>query len=101
MLCWRPLALIISLAAFAPPAFASSAGRVVYATYDVGATLATVNPDGTDTRVLVPGADPVWSPNGRWIAYTNQYSEIWRVRGDGTHAKPMVGADAKQLDEPT
>jgi Tol biopolymer transport system component len=98
MLRWHPLALIISLAAFTPPAFASSAGPVVYATY---AKLATVNPDGTDIRLLVPGSQPVWSPNGRWIAYTHQYEEIWRVRGDGTDAQRIVRDRDKELGEPT
>jgi Tol biopolymer transport system component len=98
---WRLLALIISVAVVTPPAFAAGDRRVVYTASTTGATLTTVNPDGTDTRVLTPGAQPVWSSNGRWIAYTDAYTQIWRVRGDGTGRHVMVRHRDKQLTEPT
>jgi hypothetical protein len=66
----RVLALIIGVAAFVPPAFASSGGPVVYTTYTERAALATVNADGTNSRVLVLGSDPAWSPSRRWIAFS-------------------------------
>lgn len=100
MLRVRVLALIIGVAAFVPPAFASSGGPVVYTTYTERAALATVNPDGTNSRVLVLGSDPAWSPSGRWIAYTHDYTEIWRVHPDGSSAHRMVRLRDREMREP-
>src|SRR5215213_10738659 len=101
MLRRRVLAFTIGLAALAPPAVASSGGPVAYTTYTDRATLATVNPDGTDNRVLVAGSDPAWSPHGRWLAYSRDYTEIWRVRADGSHAQRMVGMRDRAMREPS
>ena len=96
-------ALIVGGTAVAvAPAAGSDGGPVAYATYtDDGATLATVMPDGSDNRVLVPGSDPAWSPNGRWLAYSYYYEEIWRVRPDGTDSERMVRVSGRSATEPT
>lgn len=104
MLCWRVPALIIGVAALAPPALGSSGGPVAYTTYVrfQGLRLVTVNPDGTGSRVLVRGGDPAWSPDRRWLAYTHDYSEIWRGRADGTDAQRMVRArGGRDVEEPS
>ena len=40
--------------------------------YSVGGDIYVVNADGTGKRRLVSGGDdPVWSPNGQWVAYVS------------------------------
>lgn len=38
--------------------------------------------DGTETIVASAGENPVWSPNGNYIAYQSWYGGIWIVRVD-------------------
>jgi TolB protein len=66
--------------------------RIAYSTHD--RVIYTSAPDGTDTRLIVRGgSDPVWSPDGRWIAYVGRRS-LWRVRADGTSNRRIpVGRD--------
>jgi TolB protein len=57
--------------------------RIAYSTHD--RVIYTSAPDGTDRRLIVRGgSDPVWSPDGRWIAYVGGRQSLWRVRADGT-----------------
>jgi Tol biopolymer transport system component len=85
---WLALALlvIISCVAAGSP-WAAAAGPVAYTALE--GKLATVNPDGTDYRVLVSGGGPAWSSSGRWIAYAHE-GEIWRIRPDGTGATRVL-----------
>lgn len=95
------VALVIGVAVMAVPAAAGSdGGPVVYTTYRSSAMLATINPDGTGTRVLVPGSGPAWSPDGRWIAYTRDYEEIWRVRPNGTGARRVARWPGRSVSQP-
>ena len=42
---------------------------------------------------------PVWSPDGREIAYTVQDKGVWIVRRDGSRARPLHDADAARVPE--
>lgn len=40
---------------------------------------------------------PVWSPDGRWLAYLRRdggRTRVWRARADGSGATPVSGSDA-------
>ena len=71
-----------------------ASGRIAYSTQE--RVIYTSAPDGTDTRLIVRGgSDPVWSPDGRWIAYLGpDRQSLWRVRADGTSDRRIpVGRD--------
>jgi TolB protein len=51
-----------------------------------------MNADGSHQHRIAIGADPAWSPDGRWLAYTSLFrpsgtgsSAIWVIHTDGTH----------------
>jgi TolB protein len=53
----------------------------------------TVKPSGKDlTRITgkkgLPFA-PSWSPDGRWIAFT-QFNNLWKMRADGSHRQKLA-----------
>lgn len=66
-------------------------GRIAYCTYELkedrtGAfqDVYTSSPSGTGARLVARDAtDPVWSRDGRWLAYVRGEREVWRVRADG------------------
>ena len=46
-------------------------------------------------RLLVGGASPAWSPDGKWIAFTStrgpsHYSHIWVVRPGGSGLRQLT-----------
>ncbi|MGY0060903.1 TolB family protein [Streptomyces sp. LZ34] len=62
-------------------------------------TFVTVNMDGTDRRTLtpsgpdLPAADlvsPVYSPDGRHLAFISDFSDVWVADADGTDARPVA-----------
>lgn len=58
----------------------------------------TVNPDGTDRRVLTTGVRDYatsWSPDGTQIAYDTEDRGIWIMNADGSHKRQLTtGADS-------
>ena len=65
---------------------------------DPGEAIAVVDADGGNQRVLspTPGPDeyvadgyPVWSPDGKQIAFANG-DEIWVMNADGTERHRLV-----------
>jgi WD40 repeat protein len=65
-----------------------------------GSGIYTIRPDGTDLRLLIPGAsDPTWSPDGSLIAYTPSSTDInhmddgwgvWVANADGSDPRMLL-----------
>jgi Tol biopolymer transport system component len=80
----------------------STKGLIAFTRYDPqgGSTLYTVEPDGTGLKQLTPRAanagDPEWSPDGKWIAFSNNQcstcpnSDIVVMRADGTRMTQLT-----------
>jgi Tol biopolymer transport system component len=57
-----------------------------------GQLIGLAPPLGSPERVVAPGRDPVFSPDGEWIVYSAMAGRIWRlwrVRRDGTGRSPL------------
>lgn len=57
------------------------------------ARLVRVRADGTQRRVVALGSHPVWSPDGRWIAFLRQEgddSRLWVMRPDGSGQRELL-----------
>jgi TolB protein len=64
--------------------FAGANGRLAYF---YASQIWVMNADGTDARSLGNGLSPVWSPNGRMLAFdalANRNYDIWVMRPDGS-----------------
>jgi Tol biopolymer transport system component len=56
-----------------------------------GTRIFTIRPDGTDFQLVAQnGKDPVWSPNGRKIAFTRD-GHTYTVNPDGTGESEVPG----------
>jgi TolB protein len=71
-------------------------GKIVFAGLDEGhSDLFTVDLAGNIERLTQgqgSNLDPVWSPDGRWIAYvsTRDGRRIWLMTADGRHQFPLT-----------
>src|ERR1700745_4325303 len=101
--------LIVAVTAFAIPALAGSTatgrvtGKIVYTSlkdgqadvYSMNATgINVVNLTHDKTIGVRSDVQPVWSPNGGWVAVDRQYAkagaELMVVRADGTRLHPLL-----------
>ena len=63
-----------------------------------GDDIAVVREDGSNTKLLVPGAAPSWSPNGQFLAFQRRRcvsewgctSDLWMIRTDGSGVRPIT-----------
>ncbi|MBU0516865.1 MAG: Tol-Pal system beta propeller repeat protein TolB [Proteobacteria bacterium] len=55
-----------------------------------GATIYTVRPDGQGVKVLGPGDNPSFSPDGRMIIYARG-GRLWVMNADGSNQRPLKG----------
>lgn len=66
---------------------------LAYQSYDVTTHIRLVHPDGSADHLLVDGAHPDWSPDGKQLAYQVDSMDIWVIDADG--AKPHKVFDCK------
>jgi hypothetical protein len=50
-------------------------------------------PPGSQQRTIAAGVDPTWSPDGRWIAYTDTRDGIQVVAPDGTNNRRIAAGE--------
>lgn len=55
-----------------------------------GATVSTINIDGSNLRALAPGLLPVWSRDGRQIAYLSRSNAPFLMNADGTNPHQLA-----------
>jgi putative cell wall-binding protein len=82
----------------AQAAFAGRNGVIAYVDCTDGmTTIRTVNPDGSDVRLLVDAADePAWSPDGQQLAFVRTVGgrpQVFVVRADGTGQRQVTGVE--------
>jgi Tol biopolymer transport system component len=83
------------------PSWSPDARIIAYENYDVKTsqyTIRTIQNDGSNPQVLVPGKHPVWSPDGQWIAYKSiqNGTELYVMKPDGSGAHPVTNAPLKE-----
>src|SRR4051794_15868156 len=98
-------AMLIAVVAVALPAAAHAAypgknGKLAIEG-DTRAGIWTVKPNGNDlSRVTGKKGlpfNPSWSPNGKWIAFT-QSEDLWKMRADGSNKQKLVKGVSSDLD---
>jgi TolB protein len=92
------MALALVLPATAGATFPGTNGRIAFYTDRFAANyeVATVKPDGTDTKRLTHTAgndtEATFSPNGNLILYTHTGADgvhVWRMQADGTNKQEL------------
>lgn len=68
---WRVIvaAVVIGLVVSPMNAMGTVPGRNGKIAFSTGGVVFTVRPDGSGVKVVTAGSAPVWSPNGKRIAY--------------------------------
>lgn len=75
------------------PDWSPSGHRIVFYQYTPtkGLRIFTIKPDGTDRQLVIQdGRDPVWSPDGRKIAFTRD-GHAYTVNPDGSGVTEVPG----------
>ncbi len=92
-LVWRSFAPVPRTTPAAP-----KGGRIVFSTQrpgDLMPMIAVMDVDGSDVRILAPGANPSWSPDGAQIAFTQRSDDgsstgIFVMSADGTDVRRLT-----------
>jgi TolB protein len=83
------------------PDWSPSGQRIVFynESSNKGLRIFTIRPDGTDRQLVAQdGEDPVWSPDGRKIAFTRD-GRVYTVNPDGTGESEVLGTPETSLSE--
>jgi Tol biopolymer transport system component len=95
---WRVIvaAVVIGLVVCPMNAMGTVPGRNGRIAFSTGGIVLTVRPDGSGVKVVTAGSAPVWSPNGKRIAYvwSNSVYTI-SAAGGGKRERRLVIADAR------
>jgi hypothetical protein len=73
----------LTLGILAAPANATFPGQNGLIAYTPEGTIHTVNPDGSQDRLLTQGTDPEWTPDGSMLLF-NAGGTLYSIRADGT-----------------
>ncbi len=83
-------------------------GRIALSTQrpdDLQPVIAVMDADGSNLRRLVPGDDPVWSPDGARIAFSRTSDDgstgIWVVNADGSGERRLTANPQGADEEPS
>jgi len=84
------------------PDWSPDGTRIAFGAGDGG--VKTMNPDGSDVRMLATGAEPAWAPGGARIVYIHfdpktHDGKLWRVAPDGSNDQPL-GDQAGNVGNP-
>jgi Tol biopolymer transport system component len=90
--------LVVASASFATAGMSFPGGRLAV-TYDDGLYTFDVRP-GARPRFMTGAAyDPAWSPDGRWLAYSISFRQLWRRRSAaGSIARPVAKPRLGEFD---
>jgi Tol biopolymer transport system component len=94
------------------PAWSPGGGKLAFVASPAGSEnlpqrqIFVMNTDGSATTQITSGAgphtNPVWSPDGEWIAYLYQEPgsatwQVWVMRADGSEPRRLASDDADRF----
>jgi hypothetical protein len=87
----------------AKPACAPDGSVIAYETLDANGrpAIALVSPSGEGQRVVAPGRDPTFTPDGAFIVYSARTRAGWRLyemHPDGSAKRPLGGGPKDESD---
>jgi Tol biopolymer transport system component len=106
------LAAVLGVAGAADAAWPGDNGRIAFVRSEgfLGGDIYSMAPDGSDLKKLTDTgfeSDPVWSPDGEWLAFTSRREAIpgvYVMRADGSGLRRVTGgsepswsSDGRQL----
>jgi TolB protein len=82
-------AALLTMALSSSTAFATFPGANGRIAFGTGGDIATMEPDGSDVRVLHSGFDPAWSADGRWLAFDDS-GDIFMMGANGSGVRRLT-----------
>ena len=83
------------------PCFSPTGAQIAFRRDSSGNTqIWTMNADGSNQKYLAAGISPTWSPNGAWIAFSNNQS-LWEIAPNGTGLHQLTHLTGVSAFEPS
>jgi Tol biopolymer transport system component len=80
------------------PVFAPRGGRLAYV---AGRFIRVASEDGANDHVVAQGDYPVWSPDGRRLAFVDVFHDVCVVGADGSGLRLVAKAGNPEVGDPT